>query len=163
MLGFLFTKLYPSSPTLVYIFLIIKFNHPFFLIRNMHSPSLNERDTEPLIFPSSPVAHNPNPHRIPSSKGNDQLENSVPSLLDCFCSGGFRRCERGRPGCSCLQFWQGPAQRIYQPDPQFQESWPKSYFFSIFTLYDCHTSQKRSRICRLADIWRDPSFCGSMH
>ena len=60
------------------------------MIRNRHSSSsaIFERDIEPLIPPSPPVTHNhpPNPHRIPRSKGTEQLENSVPSVLDSAAS-----------------------------------------------------------------------------
>ncbi|KAF8805012.1 hypothetical protein BYT27DRAFT_7234403 [Phlegmacium glaucopus] len=57
----------PSSPTSV----------------RSSSSAIFERDIEPIVPPSPPVAHHPpNPHRIPRSKGTEQLENSVPSVLD---------------------------------------------------------------------------------
>lgn len=58
----------PSSPTSVH----------------SSSSAIFERDIEPIISPSPPITHNhpPNPHRIPRSKGTEQLENSVPSVLD---------------------------------------------------------------------------------
>ena len=80
----------PSSPTSVYVFIILNFSHPFLLTRNRHSSSsaIFERDIEPLIPPSPPITYNhqPNPHRIPRSKGTEQLENSVPSVLDSAAS-----------------------------------------------------------------------------
>ena len=52
--------------------------------RHSSSSAIFERDIEPLIPPSPPGTHHhpPNPHRIPRSKGTEQLENSVPSVLD---------------------------------------------------------------------------------
>ena len=80
----------PSSPTSVYVFLVIDFSGSFLLTRNRHSSSsaIFERDIEPLIPPSPPITHNhpPNPHRIPRSKGTEQIENSVPSVLDSAAS-----------------------------------------------------------------------------
>ena len=80
----------PSSPTSVYVFLIISFSYSFLLTRNSHSSSsaIFERDIEPHISPSPSLTHNhpPNPHRIPRSKGTEQLENSVPSVLDSAAS-----------------------------------------------------------------------------
>ncbi|KAL4063883.1 hypothetical protein V8B97DRAFT_2020629 [Scleroderma yunnanense] len=47
------------------------------------SSAIFERDIEPLGTPSPPThTHPPNPHRIPRSKTTEQLEQSVPSVLD---------------------------------------------------------------------------------
>jgi hypothetical protein len=48
------------------------------------SSAIFERDIEPIVSPSPPSAHHHqfNPHRIPRSKGTEQLEQSVPSVLD---------------------------------------------------------------------------------
>ena len=56
--------------------------------RHSSSSAIFERDIEPVIPPSPPVTHNHpvNPHRIPRSKGTEQLENSVPSVLDSAAS-----------------------------------------------------------------------------
>ena len=59
--------------------------NPCLLTTNRHSSSsaIFERDIEPVVPPSPPVTHHSlNPHRIPRSKGTEQLENSVPSVLD---------------------------------------------------------------------------------
>ncbi|KAI0034896.1 hypothetical protein K488DRAFT_83503 [Vararia minispora EC-137] len=56
----------PSSPTSVH----------------SSSSAIFERDIEP-IAPSPPnPSHPPNPHRIPRGKATEQLEYSVPSVLD---------------------------------------------------------------------------------
>ncbi|KAH7915497.1 hypothetical protein BJ138DRAFT_1109553 [Hygrophoropsis aurantiaca] len=49
------------------------------------SSAIFERDIEP-IGPPSPPTHHANPHRIPRSKGTEQLEQSVPSVLDSAAS-----------------------------------------------------------------------------
>ncbi len=51
-------------------------------ISNSHSSSsaIFERDIEPLVSPSPP--NSSNPHRIPRAKATEQLELSVPSVLD---------------------------------------------------------------------------------
>ena len=71
-------------------FLIINFSYSFLLTWKGHSSysAILEWDIEPLISPSPPVTdnHPPNPHRIPRSKGTEQLENSVPSVLDIAAS-----------------------------------------------------------------------------
>ncbi|KAF9522180.1 hypothetical protein CPB83DRAFT_864890 [Crepidotus variabilis] len=42
-----------------------------------------ERDIEPIVSPLPTSAHHPpNPHRVPRAKGTEQLEHSVPSVLD---------------------------------------------------------------------------------
>ncbi|KAG6328950.1 hypothetical protein ID866_10139, partial [Astraeus odoratus] len=46
------------------------------------SSAIFERDIEPLGTPSPPHAHPHNPHRMPRSKTTEQLEQSVPSVLD---------------------------------------------------------------------------------
>ncbi|KIM64536.1 hypothetical protein SCLCIDRAFT_114711 [Scleroderma citrinum Foug A] len=47
------------------------------------SSAIFERDIEPLGPPSPPThTHPPNPHRIPRSKATEQLDQSVPSVLD---------------------------------------------------------------------------------
>ncbi|KAJ7599873.1 hypothetical protein C8J56DRAFT_909022 [Mycena floridula] len=58
----------PSSPTSVH----------------SSSSAIFERDIEPLASPSPPqtALHPPNPHRIPRAKTTEQLEQSVPSVLD---------------------------------------------------------------------------------
>ncbi|KAG2119364.1 hypothetical protein DEU56DRAFT_747366 [Suillus clintonianus] len=48
------------------------------------SSAIFERDIEPM-HPPSPPAH-PNPHRIARAKGSEQLEHSVPSVLDSAAS-----------------------------------------------------------------------------
>lgn len=60
----------------------------FFLRFSRHSSSsaIFERDIEPIGPPSPPSSHPPNPHRIPRSKGTEQLEQSVPSVLDSAAS-----------------------------------------------------------------------------
>ncbi|KAG8221396.1 hypothetical protein J3R82DRAFT_1577 [Butyriboletus roseoflavus] len=50
------------------------------------SSAIFERDIEPIGPPSPPSSHPPNPHRIPRSKGTEQLEQSVPSVLDSAAS-----------------------------------------------------------------------------
>ncbi|KAF8148083.1 hypothetical protein B0H34DRAFT_680002 [Crassisporium funariophilum] len=59
----------PSSPTSVH----------------SSSSAIFERDIEPIAPPSPPTTHHnhpPNPHRIARAKGTEQLEQSVPSVLD---------------------------------------------------------------------------------
>ncbi|KAF9233636.1 hypothetical protein BU15DRAFT_53635 [Melanogaster broomeanus] len=46
------------------------------------SSAIFERDIEPVGPPSPPASHPPNPHRIPRAKATEQLEQSVPSVLD---------------------------------------------------------------------------------
>lgn len=47
------------------------------------SSAIFERDIEPIVSPTPSSAHHPpNPHRIPRAKGTEQLEQSVPSVLD---------------------------------------------------------------------------------
>lgn len=48
------------------------------------SSAIFERDIEPIVSSSPPPAHHhqPNPHRIPRAKTTEQLEQSVPSVLD---------------------------------------------------------------------------------
>ncbi|KAG1724693.1 uncharacterized protein EDB91DRAFT_1170202, partial [Suillus paluster] len=48
------------------------------------SSAIFERDIEPM-HPPSPPSH-PNPHRIPRAKATEQLEHSVPSVLDSAAS-----------------------------------------------------------------------------
>ncbi|KAG2151684.1 uncharacterized protein EDB93DRAFT_1320570 [Suillus bovinus] len=48
------------------------------------SSAIFERDIEPM-HPPSPPSH-PNPHRIARAKGTEQLEHSVPSVLDSAAS-----------------------------------------------------------------------------
>ncbi|KAI9462564.1 hypothetical protein HD554DRAFT_1449500 [Boletus coccyginus] len=50
------------------------------------SSAIFERDIEPMGPPSPPSSHSLNPHRIPRSKGTEQLEQSVPSVLDSAAS-----------------------------------------------------------------------------
>ncbi|KAH7890662.1 hypothetical protein F5I97DRAFT_1923163 [Phlebopus sp. FC_14] len=51
------------------------------------SSAIFERDIEPMGPPSPPThSHPQNPHRIPRSKGTEQLEQSVPSVLDSAAS-----------------------------------------------------------------------------
>ncbi|KAG9309717.1 hypothetical protein JVU11DRAFT_10393 [Chiua virens] len=50
------------------------------------SSAIFERDIEPVGPPSPPSSHPLNPHRIPRSKGTEQLEQSVPSVLDSAAS-----------------------------------------------------------------------------
>ena len=60
---------------------------PFFAFsRHSSSSAIFERDIEPINPPSPPSSHPPNPHRIPRSKGTEQLEQSVPSVLDSAAS-----------------------------------------------------------------------------
>ncbi|KXN84628.1 hypothetical protein AN958_12260 [Leucoagaricus sp. SymC.cos] len=58
----------PSSPTSVH----------------SSSSAIFERDIEPIVPPSPPFPQNP--HRIPRAKGTEQLEHSVPSVLDSAAS-----------------------------------------------------------------------------
>ncbi|EGN94617.1 hypothetical protein SERLA73DRAFT_171568 [Serpula lacrymans var. lacrymans S7.3] len=61
----------PSSPTSVH----------------SSSSAIFERDIEPIGPPSPPHhSHHPNPHRIARSKATEQLEQSVPSVLDSAAS-----------------------------------------------------------------------------
>ncbi|KAF8964591.1 hypothetical protein BDZ97DRAFT_1919011 [Flammula alnicola] len=62
----------PSSPTSV----------------RSSSSAIFERDIEPIVPPSPPSTHHhpTNPHRIPRAKGTEQLEQSVPSVLDSAAS-----------------------------------------------------------------------------
>ena len=49
------------------------------------SSAIFERDIEPIVSPSPPPSthhHQHNPHRIPRAKTTEQLEHSVPSVLD---------------------------------------------------------------------------------
>jgi hypothetical protein len=72
-----FTKFYSIFTYFGVSFPNNQFSHPFLLTRNRHSSSsIFERDVEPLIPPSPPVTHYYplNPHRIPPSKGTEQLE-----------------------------------------------------------------------------------------
>ncbi|KIK91450.1 hypothetical protein PAXRUDRAFT_149469 [Paxillus rubicundulus Ve08.2h10] len=50
------------------------------------SSAIFERDIEPIGPPSPPSSHHSNPHRIPRSKATEQLEQSVPSVLDSAAS-----------------------------------------------------------------------------
>ncbi|KIM78092.1 hypothetical protein PILCRDRAFT_90830 [Piloderma croceum F 1598] len=57
----------PSSPTSIH----------------SSSSAIFERDIEPITCPSPPHFHHPpNPHRTPRSKATEQLDQSVPSVLD---------------------------------------------------------------------------------
>ncbi|KAJ3497228.1 hypothetical protein NLJ89_g10375 [Agrocybe chaxingu] len=62
----------PSSPTSV----------------RSSSSAIFERDIEPIVPPSPPnTLHHPlNPHRVPRAKSSEQLEQSVPSVLDSAAS-----------------------------------------------------------------------------
>jgi len=51
--------------------------------RHSSSSAIFERDIEPITSPSPPHPHHPsNPHRTPRSKTTEQLDQSVPSVLD---------------------------------------------------------------------------------
>lgn len=58
----------------------------FFVYSHSSSSAIFERDIEPIGPPSPPSSHPPNPHRIPRSKGTEQLEQGVPSVLDSAAS-----------------------------------------------------------------------------
>ncbi|KIJ94861.1 hypothetical protein K443DRAFT_683435 [Laccaria amethystina LaAM-08-1] len=62
----------PSSPTSVH----------------SSSSAIFERDIEPPVIPSPPTLphHPPNPHRVSRAKSTEQLEQSVPSVLDSAAS-----------------------------------------------------------------------------
>ena len=62
-----------------------RYNQSIYLtISHSSSSAIFERDIEPIVCPSPPhtSAHPPNPHRMPRSKATEQLEHSVPSVLD---------------------------------------------------------------------------------
>ena len=58
----------------------------FYCSSHSSSSAIFERDIEPIGPPSPPSSHPPNPHRIPRSKGTEQLEQGVPSVLDSAAS-----------------------------------------------------------------------------
>jgi hypothetical protein len=76
----------PSSPTSMYVPDFIFFCKTILIwgcYSHSSSSAIFERDIEPITCPSPPHFHHPpNPHRTPRSKATEQLDQSVPSVLD---------------------------------------------------------------------------------
>ena len=79
----------PSSPTSAYDHatpLLLSYTDNTYFSSHSSSSAIFERDIEPIGPPSPPSSQSLNPHRIPRSKGTEQLEQSVPSVLDSAAS-----------------------------------------------------------------------------